>query len=78
LGAAGGIGQPLSLLLKLNPRVSQLALYDIRLAPGKFLSHQLQHQCVADNVLQVSLPTLATSTPRARYEAFSDFDPSVR
>ncbi|KAF2658188.1 malate dehydrogenase [Lophiostoma macrostomum CBS 122681] len=34
LGAAGGIGQPLSLLLKLNPRVSQLALYDIRLAPG--------------------------------------------
>jgi malate dehydrogenase len=35
LGAAGGIGQPLSLLLKLNPRVSQLALYDIRLAPGK-------------------------------------------
>lgn len=35
LGAAGGIGQPLSLLLKLNPRVSKLALYDIRLAPGK-------------------------------------------
>ncbi|RMZ70105.1 malate dehydrogenase [Pyrenophora seminiperda CCB06] len=34
LGAAGGIGQPLSLLLKLNPRVSQLSLYDIRLAPG--------------------------------------------
>jgi malate dehydrogenase len=34
LGAAGGIGQPLSLLLKLNPRVSTLALYDIRLAPG--------------------------------------------
>ncbi|EME86034.1 uncharacterized protein MYCFIDRAFT_88245 [Pseudocercospora fijiensis CIRAD86] len=34
LGAAGGIGQPLSLLLKLNPRVSELALYDIRLAPG--------------------------------------------
>lgn len=35
LGAAGGIGQPLSLLLKLNPRVTELALYDIRLAPGK-------------------------------------------
>jgi malate dehydrogenase len=42
LGAAGGIGQPLSLLLKLNPRVSQLALYDIRLAPGKLLSHQFR------------------------------------
>ncbi|EDO16970.1 hypothetical protein Kpol_1041p28 [Vanderwaltozyma polyspora DSM 70294] len=29
LGASGGIGQPLSLLLKLNPYVSDLALYDI-------------------------------------------------
>ncbi|GAA96214.1 uncharacterized protein L969DRAFT_69061 [Mixia osmundae IAM 14324] len=34
LGAAGGIGQPLSLLLKQNPKVSDLALYDIRGAPG--------------------------------------------
>ncbi|CAP70159.1 uncharacterized protein PODANS_3_2600 [Podospora anserina S mat+] len=34
LGAAGGIGQPLSLLLKQNPRVTELALYDIRGAPG--------------------------------------------
>jgi len=34
LGAGGGIGQPLSLLLKLNPRVSELALYDIRGGPG--------------------------------------------
>lgn len=29
LGAVGGIGQPLGLLLKLNPNVAQLALYDI-------------------------------------------------
>ncbi|SHO77172.1 Mitochondrial malate dehydrogenase [Malassezia sympodialis ATCC 42132] len=34
LGASGGIGQPLSLLMKLNPLVSNLRLYDIRLAPG--------------------------------------------
>ncbi|XP_051152106.1 malate dehydrogenase, mitochondrial-like [Andrographis paniculata] len=34
LGAAGGIGQPLSLLLKLNPLVSSLALYDIAGTPG--------------------------------------------
>ncbi len=34
LGAAGGIGQPLSLLLKLNPLVTDLALYDIRGGPG--------------------------------------------
>jgi len=34
LGAAGGIGQPLSLLLKLNPLVSELALFDIVNTPG--------------------------------------------
>jgi len=34
LGAGGGIGQPLSLLLKADPLVSSLHLYDIRGAPG--------------------------------------------
>lgn len=34
LGATGGIGQPLSLLMKLNPLVTDLALYDIRGARG--------------------------------------------
>ncbi|KAF5358885.1 hypothetical protein D9757_012301 [Collybiopsis confluens] len=34
LGAGGGIGQPLSLLLKLDPLVTNLSLYDIRGAPG--------------------------------------------
>lgn len=34
LGAAGGIGQPLALLMKLNPLVSSLALYDIAGTPG--------------------------------------------
>lgn len=34
LGAAGGIGQPLSLLLKNTPLVSHLALYDIAHTPG--------------------------------------------
>jgi len=34
LGAGGGIGQPLSLLLKSDPLVSSLSLYDIRGAPG--------------------------------------------
>ncbi|XP_061349648.1 malate dehydrogenase, mitochondrial-like isoform X2 [Gastrolobium bilobum] len=34
LGAAGGIGQPLSLLMKLNPLVSSLSLYDIGGTPG--------------------------------------------
>ncbi|KAI9093767.1 lactate/malate dehydrogenase [Phlyctochytrium arcticum] len=34
LGAAGGIGQPLSLLLKLNKNVDQLALYDVANTAG--------------------------------------------
>jgi malate dehydrogenase len=34
LGAAGGIGQPLSLLLKANPLVTELSLYDIVNTPG--------------------------------------------
>ncbi|KAH9516138.1 malate DEHYDROGENASE, NAD-dependent [Dermatophagoides farinae] len=34
LGASGGIGQPLSLLLKQNSLVSELALYDIAHTPG--------------------------------------------
>ncbi|KAI9259438.1 malate dehydrogenase, NAD-dependent [Phascolomyces articulosus] len=33
-GAAGGIGQPLSLLLKQSPRISHLSLYDIVNTPG--------------------------------------------
>lgn len=32
LGASGGIGQPLALLLKLNPRIKELALYDVKQA----------------------------------------------
>ncbi|EIN05922.1 NAD-malate dehydrogenase [Punctularia strigosozonata HHB-11173 SS5] len=34
LGAAGGIGQPLALLLKANPLVTELGLYDIVNTPG--------------------------------------------
>jgi len=34
LGASGGIGQPLSLLLKLDPKVSELSLFDVVRTPG--------------------------------------------
>ncbi|XP_074635960.1 malate dehydrogenase, mitochondrial-like [Acropora palmata] len=34
LGAAGGIGQPMSLLMKQSPAISHLALYDIVNTPG--------------------------------------------
>eukprot|EP00127_Corallochytrium_limacisporum_P000320 Clim_evm15s11 gene=Clim_evmTU15s11 len=34
LGAGGGIGQPLSMLLKLSPLVNHLVIHDVRGAPG--------------------------------------------
>jgi malate dehydrogenase len=34
LGASGGIGQPLALLLKLDPRVTKLSLFDVVRTPG--------------------------------------------
>eukprot|EP00210_Caulerpa_lentillifera_P001185 g1141.t1 len=34
LGASGGIGQPLSLLLKIHPLISELSLYDVVNTPG--------------------------------------------
>ena len=34
LGAAGGIGQPMSLLLKNNPLVTELGVFDVFNTPG--------------------------------------------
>lgn len=42
-GAAGGIGQPLSLLFKLNPLITELSLFDIVNAEG--VAADLQHIC---------------------------------
>ncbi|ODV92755.1 hypothetical protein CANCADRAFT_1347 [Tortispora caseinolytica NRRL Y-17796] len=47
-GAAGGIGQPLSLLLKLCPHVSDLALYDVVNSPG--VATDLSHICTTGAV----------------------------
>ena len=52
LGAGGGIGQPLSLLLKADPLVTSLSLYDIRGAPG-----------VAADVSHVDTPGEVDVTP---------------
>ena len=68
LGAAGGIGQPLSLLMKLNPRVTELALYDIKGGPGKkppaFYAIDLELTSI-----QVLPPISAISTPKAQSPA---------
>ncbi|RKP11247.1 Lactate/malate dehydrogenase, partial [Piptocephalis cylindrospora] len=52
LGAAGGIGQPLSLLLKSSPIISHLALYDIVNVPGVAadLSHIDTGSCVTAHI----------------------------
>ena len=34
VGASGGIGQPMSLLMKLDPKVTELSLYDVVRTPG--------------------------------------------
>lgn len=49
LGASGGIGQPLSLLLKNDPLVTELRLFDVRLAPG-----------VAADISHVNTPAITT------------------
>ena len=37
MGASGGIGQPMSLLLKQSPLITEISLYDIVLTPGKYI-----------------------------------------
>lgn len=48
LGAGGGIGQPLSLLLKLSPHVTELSCYDIVGTPG--VAADLSHIPTASTV----------------------------
>lgn len=59
LGAAGGIGQPLSLLMKLNPMVSSLALYDIAGTPG--VAADVSHINTRSEVLFLFYPFLVVS-----------------
>ncbi|KAI3435570.1 hypothetical protein D9Q98_001635 [Chlorella vulgaris] len=48
LGAAGGIGQPLSLLLKLSPQVRELRLYDVANTAG--VAADLSHIATAPRI----------------------------
>eukprot|EP00744_Colponema_vietnamica_P003247 GILI01005004.1.p1 GENE.GILI01005004.1~~GILI01005004.1.p1 ORF type:complete len:339 (-),score=152.35 GILI01005004.1:163-1125(-) len=61
LGAAGGIGQPLSLLLKNSPLVSELSLYDIVHCPG-----------VAADLSHISTPAKVTGYKRDEIAAALD------
>jgi len=75
LGAAGGIGQPLSLLLKQSPFISHLALYDIAHTPGVAadLSHietkakvtgHIGDEQLADCVKDAALVLIPAGVPR--------------
>lgn len=43
VGASGGIGQPLALLLKMNPKVTTLSLFDVVRTPG--VGADISHIC---------------------------------
>ena len=58
LGAAGGIGQPLSLLLKMNRLVTDLRLYDIANVAG--VAADLSHTNTPTKVMMIAL--LASSS----------------
>lgn len=63
LGSSGGIGQPLSLLLKLDPQVSSLRLYDLKLSHGiaKDLSHMdTNSECIGYNTEEIALALAGT------------------
>lgn len=57
LGASGGIGQPLSMLLKLSPYITELACYDIANTPG--VAADLSHVRVVSYLLPIILVSLA-------------------
>ncbi|KAH8270131.1 hypothetical protein KR018_004305 [Drosophila ironensis] len=54
VGAAGGIGQPLSLLLKLNSHIETLCLHDVRNVPG--VAADLSHIATKTEVLHFDGP----------------------
>ena len=61
LGAAGGIGQPLALLLKMQPYVAELSLYDIANTVG--VAADLSHCNTTVKARQISASDLTACTP---------------
>lgn len=59
LGASGGIGQPLSMLMKMNPLVSVLHLYDVANTPG--VTADISHMDTNAVVIPLFLVFLACS-----------------
>lgn len=70
LGAAGGIGQPLSLLLKANPLVTELALFDIVNTPG--VAADLSHINTPAKVNTLSIAVLLSPRKLLTYVCLGD------
>lgn len=60
LGAGGGIGQPLSMLMKMHKDIKELRLYDVRGAPG--VAADLSHVSTACKVVGYGPEDLAKAT----------------
>ena len=91
LGAAGGIGQPLALLLKQMPVISHLNLYDIAHTPGVaadlshietrarvcgFLGPEQLHQCL-DGADVVLIPAGVPRKPGTEQNGLTPLVPSI-
>ncbi len=66
LGAAGGIGQPLALLLKMNKMVTELALYDIANVVG--VAADLSHCNTPVKVLRPQQQLMIITISRSWYQ----------
>lgn len=74
IGAAGGIGQPLSLLLKLDPLVSELRLLDVINTPG--VAADLSHIPTPARVVGYKGASLLSLQEQQAIFAFAISDPS--
>ena len=69
VGAAGGIGQSLSMLMKMNPAVTRLSLYDVMGTPG--VAADVSHMNTKVRVLRRP-PLRRTRVPEFRRHPFRE------
>merc|ERR1711942_115618 len=74
LGASGGIGQPLALLLKNHPAITHLTLYDIANTPGVAadLSHIETPAKVSGSIVRDLVDACAVKCPKAMITIISN------
>lgn len=72
VGACGGVGQPLALLLKRHKLITTLSIYDVSRTPGVYadLSHIDTKACVEGFQCAENLPAALESEFHLKYEKF--------